>query len=135
MPSSLEQRTSAALCCSGEGQWHGANLEGVGQQGQVDVLPAHGVEEGGGGMHRSRYQVPVLGDQDDAALQEQASQEGQQGLGRDVEEQAGQGNAGIPGPIAAVRRDLELDEVLVAAAGQSPRSGRSNRSTTQALQM
>ena len=93
-------------------KWH---LEGMGEQGEVDVLPAHGVEQGGGRMHGRRDQIPILGHQDDAALQQQSSQQGQQGRRWDMEQQTSEGNARIPGPVPAVWRDLKLDEVLVAA--------------------
>ena len=99
-----------------QGLTHSTRLEGNGEKGQVDVLPAEGVQQSRSCMHCCRDSVPVLCHQDDPALQQQSCQQGHQALHWHMPQEASQRDPSVPGPIAKVWRDFQLD-VLVRAAG------------------
>lgn len=64
------------------------HLEGYGQQGQVDVLPAEGVQQGGCSVHCSRHCVPFFGHKDDTPLQQQSGKQRHQALHGHIPQQA-----------------------------------------------
>lgn len=90
-------------------------LESNGEEGQVDVLPAEGVQQGCSSVHCSRHSVPLLGHQDDSPLQQQRSQQSHEALHRHMPQQASQWHTSIPGSIPKVWGNLQLNELVRAA--------------------
>ena len=98
-----------------------AHLEGQGQQRQVDVLPAEGVQQGSCSVHCRTDRVPVLGHHENAPLQEEGLYKGHHGSGGKVPKQARQGQPSIGLAIAQRRWDLQLHKLRSAAsAAMSP---------------
>ena len=87
-------------------------LEGNREEGQVDVLPAERVEQGSCSVHSCTDGVPLLGDHDDAPLQQESGEHRHEARDWHMPEQARQGYASIPGSIAQVWWNLQLNELL-----------------------